>query len=302
MDRLHLMTVFAAVAEEESFARAARRLGISPPAVTRAVAALEDRLRVRLLNRSTRLVRTTEAGQRYLEDARRIIAEVDQADEVAAGINAEPHGHLAVTAPVLFGKIFVTPGIVEFLRRYPAMDVSALFVDRVVSLLEEGLDVGIRIGELPDSSLKALRVGHVRRVVCAAPEYLERHGRPLTPEGLAGHQIVVASGVSPNAEWRFQRDEKPCVVRVRPRLTVTSNDSAIEAAARGLGITRLLSYQVAPLLASGQLEIVLAEFEPARVPIHVVHREGRHGSAKIRAFVDLIAGRLKADGSLLGAR
>ncbi|MDD1629788.1 MAG: LysR family transcriptional regulator, partial [Methylococcaceae bacterium] len=153
MDRLHLMTVFVAVAEEESFAGGSRRLGMSPPAVTRAIAALEDRLGVKLLTRTTRYVRVTDAGNRYLDDARRIIAELDEADEAAAGINAEPRGHLAVTAPVLFGRIFVIPGIVDYLQRYPDMEVSAVFLDRVVNLLEEGFDVGVRIGELPDSSM-----------------------------------------------------------------------------------------------------------------------------------------------------
>lgn len=298
MDRLHLMSVYVAVAEAESFAGGARRLGMSPPAVTRAVAALEKRLGVKLLNRSTRHVRATDAGQRYLEDARRIIAASDEADEAAAGINAEPRGHLAVTAPVLFGRMFVTPGIVDYLQRYPDMEVSALFLDRVVNLLDEGLDVGIRIGELPDSSFKAVRVGRVRRVVCAAPAYLKTHGSPKQPDDLRQHRIVAASGVTPGVEWKFSRDGVDCPVRIRPRLTVTSNDAAIEAAVLGFGITRLMSYQVAPQLAAGELKIVLGEYEQAPLPIHVVHREGRYASAKIRSFVDLMAARLRAEKSL----
>ncbi|MDK2126908.1 LysR family transcriptional regulator [Parachitinimonas caeni] len=298
MDRLHLMTVFVAVAESESFAGGARRLGMSPPAVTRAVAALEERLGVKLLNRTTRHVRVTEAGQRYLEDARRIIAEVDEADEAAVGINAEPRGHLAVTAPVLFGKLFVMPAVVDYLQRYPQMEVSALFLDRVVNLLEEGLDVGIRIGELADSTMKALRVGYVRRVVCASPEYLDKLGLPLAPEDLLGHQIIAASGVSPTIEWKFQRDGETVGVRVRPRLVITSNDAALEAAVRGFGITRLLSYQVAQQLANQQLKIILSEFEPPRLPIHIVHREGRRPSAKMRAFIDLMAAHLRSSADL----
>ena len=163
MDRLYLMTVYVAVAEEQGFAAGARRLGMSPPAVTRAVAALEERLGVKLLDRTTRHVRVTEAGQRYLDDARRIIAEVDEADDAVAGINAAPRGHLTVTAPVLFGRLYVMPGIVDYLQRYPAMNISTVFVDRVTNLLEEGIDVGIRIGELPDSSMRAIPVGQVRR-------------------------------------------------------------------------------------------------------------------------------------------
>jgi len=298
MDRLHLMTVFVAVAEEESFAGGARRLGMSPPAVTRAIAALEDRLAVKLLNRTTRFVRTTDAGQRYLEDARRIIGEADEADEAAAGINAEPRGHLAVTAPALFGKLYVLPSIVEFLQRYPAMEVSALFLDRVVNLLEEGLDVGVRIGELPDSSMRAIRVGYVRRVLCASPDYLEKHGMPQTPTELSEHNIVSASAVSPTIEWKFGQGSESTAVRVKPRLTVTTNDAAIDAAAQGFGITRLLSYQVAPHLASGQLKILLNEFEPAPMPIHVLHREGRHASVKVRAFIDLISARLRENRAL----
>ncbi|BBL77263.1 LysR family transcriptional regulator [Methylomagnum ishizawai] len=298
MDRLHLMTVFVAVAEAESFAGGARRLGMSPPAVTRAVAALEERLGVKLLNRTTRFVRATEAGQRYLDDARRIIGEVDEADEAAAGINAEPRGHLAVTAPALFGKMFVLPGIVEYLRRHPAMEVSALFVDRVVNLLEEGLDVGVRIGELPDSSMKAIRVGSVRRVLCASPAYLEKHGTPADLTALPVHTLIAASAVTPTHEWKFGQGPGASSVRVHPRLTVNNNDAAIEAALQGFGITRLLSYQVAAFVAAGQLRIILNEFEAAPMPIHVLHREGRYASAKIRTFVDLIAARLRGDSAL----
>lgn len=298
MDRLHLMTVFVAVAETESFAAGSRRLGMSPPAVTRAIAALEKRLGVKLFNRTTRFVRTTEAGQRYLEDSRRIIGEVDDADEAVVGINAAPRGHLAVTAPVLFGKMFVLPAIVEYLRRYPAMEVSALFVDRVVNLLEEGLDLGIRIGELPDSSMKALRVGSVRRVLCASPRYFKQHGTPTDPAALAKHTIIAASGVSPSSEWKFRHGTKSITVRVQPKLTVNTNDAAIEAAETGCGITRLLSYQIAPQLAPGRLKIILPEWETAPMPIHVIHREGRYAAVKVRAFVDLIADRLRNDRAL----
>ena len=180
MDRFHLMMVFVAVAEAEGFAVAARRLRMSPPAVTRAIAVLEERLGVRLLTRTTRLVRTTDAGARYLEDARRILLEADEADEAAAGVNATPRGHLAVTAPVLFGRIYVMPVITAYQMRYKETTVSALFIDRVVNLVEEGLDVGIRIGPLPDSSLRAIRVGQVRRVVCASPAYLKAYGSPTS--------------------------------------------------------------------------------------------------------------------------
>jgi DNA-binding transcriptional LysR family regulator len=294
MDRFQLMNVFVAVAEESGFAAGARRLRMSPPAVTRAVAALEQRLKVKLLNRTTRHVRTTEVGQRYLDDARRILAEADEADEAAAGVNAAPRGHLAVTAPVLFGRMFVMPLIVEYLNRYPDTAVSAVLLDRVVNLLEEGLDVGIRIGELPDSNLQATAVGSVRLVVCASKEYLRRHGVPRRPEEVLQHSIIASSAGSASISWRFGGR----VLRIEPRLTVTTNDGAIEAALRGFGITRMLSYQVSPYVMAGDLRIVLEEHEPAPRPINIVHREGRHASAKVRAFVDLITERLRNDRAL----
>jgi DNA-binding transcriptional LysR family regulator len=292
------MTVFVAVAEEESFAGAARRLGMSPPAVTRAIASLEDRLGVKLLNRTTRYVRATDAGERYLDDARRVIAAADEADEAAVGINAEPRGHMTITAPVLFGRMYIMPGIVNFLQTYPETSVSALFLDRVVNMLEEGVDVGIRIGELSDSSYRALRVGQVRRVLCASPAYLKKNGIPNTPQELKQHQVIVASGVTQSVEWRFLDQGEPVNVRMKPRLTVCTNDGAIEAALQGLGVTRLMSYQVAPLLVSGKLKVVLSEFESPPVPVHIIHREGRNASTKMRAFIDLMAERLRADTSL----
>jgi DNA-binding transcriptional LysR family regulator len=298
MDRLNLMTVFVAVAEEEGFAGGARRLGMSPPAVTRAIAALEEHLDIKLFNRTTRFVRLTEAGQRYLEDAKHVIAAADEADDAVAGINAEPRGNLVVTAPVQFGRMYVMPGIIDYLERYPKTEVQALLLDRVVNLLEEGVDVGVRIGELPDSSFKALQVGHVRHVVCAAPSYLAKYGTPNTPEELEKHQIILASGVSPSSEWRFTKDGAPFMMRIKPRLAVTSIHAAIDAAVSGFGITRLISYQIAPQLASGELKIVLSEYENKALPIHIVHREGRHASVKIRTFVDLMAERLRANTSL----
>lgn len=298
MDRLTEMQIYVAVAESEGFAAAARRLNISPPVVTRAVADLEARLGIKLLNRTTRYVRVTDAGLRYLEDARRVITAADEADEAAIGVNGEPRGHLTVTAPVLFGRIYVMPGIVDYLQRFPATEVSALFVDRVVNLLEEGIDVALRIGELGDSSFHAMRVGSVRRVLCAAPEYIARHGLPAHPEALLNHQLIVATNLGMNIEWRFMQDGKPLSIRIRPRLSVTSNDSAIEAAVRGLGITRVMSYQIAHELEQGKLKILLSEFEPDIVPVHILHREGRYSSAKIRSFIDLLAERLRAHKSL----
>lgn len=294
MDRFQLMSVFVAVAEEEGFAAGARRLRMSPPAVTRAVAALEKRLGVQLLQRTTRYVRTTEIGQRYLDDARRILAEADAADEAAAGINAEPRGRLVATAPVLFGRMFVMPGIVEYLVRYPATEVSALFVDRVVNMIEEGVDVGVRIGELPDSSMRALRVGSVRVVACASRDYLRRNGTPRTPQDLLKHSLIASSAGSSSLGWKFAGRE----LKVQPRLTVTTNDAALEAAVHGFGIARLLSYQIAGHLAARELALVLEQYEPQPRPIHIVHREGRHASAKVRTFVELMTNHLRNDPAL----
>jgi len=294
MDQIHLMKVFVAVGELESFAAAARRLDISPAALTRAVVALEEQLGVKLALRTTRSVRLTEAGGRYLEDTRHILASIHEANEAAAGINATPKGDLAITAPSLFGKKFVMPYIVQYLQRFPEVDISAYFLDRIVNMVEEGMDVAVRIGPLPDSGLKALRVGKVRRMLCASPEYLARYGTPEHPSDLASHAVIGTTDLSPRAGWRFGVTDESTLVRVKPRLTVTSNDGAIAAASGGLGIARLLSYQVADELASGQLRVILAEYEEAPWPIHVLHRESKYGSTKVRTFIDLLAQSLRA--------
>ena len=294
MDHIHLMKVFVAVGELESFAAASRRLDISPAAVTRAVSALEQQLGVKLLLRTTRSVRLTEAGGRYLEDTRNILTSIHEANEAAAGINAMPKGDLAVTAPILFGKKYVMPCIVRYLQHYPEVDVSAYFLDRVVNMVEEGMDVAVRIGPLPDSGLKALRVGKVRRMLCASPDYLARHGVPQHPSDLPDHAVIGTTNLSPRAGWRFGLTDEPTLVRIKPRLSVTSNDGAIAAATAGLGIARLLSYQVADEVANGTLQVVLAEYEEAPWPIHVLHRESRYGSAKVRTFIDMLVQELRA--------
>lgn len=298
MDRLHSMGVFVAVAEEESFAAAARRLNMSPPAVTRTIAALEDHLGIKLLTRTTRFVRATDAGLRYLESARRILAEADEADEAAAGVHASPRGQLVVTAPVLFGCMHVMPGIVEFLARYPEVSVNAVFLDRVVNLLEEGIDVGIRIGELPDSTMRAIPVGSVRRVICASPDYLA--GNPGLNElrDLAEQTIISSSPVSPGMEWRLGNGKQQISLKVQPRLTVTNNAAAIEAALMGFGITRLMSYQVASHLAAGQLVRLFPDYEPPALPIHIIHLEGRQASAKVRALVDVLVEQFRGNAVL----
>ncbi|KQQ23511.1 LysR family transcriptional regulator [Methylobacterium sp. Leaf123] len=294
MDRLQGMRVFVRVAESGGFAGAARALAMSPAAVTRAVAALEVAIGARLFIRTTRSVKLTEAGGRYLEDCRRILAELAEAEAAAAGSTATPSGVLTLTAPVQFGRLYVLPVVTDYLARHPAVAVRALFLDRIVNMVEEGIDVGVRIGHLADSGLTAIRVGSVRRVVCAAPSYLERHGVPETPRHLRDHAVIGSSNPGALQEWRFG-PERRSTVTVHPRLVCNTVDAALAAAVDGWGIVRLLSYQVAPAVAEGRLRLLLTEDEEAPVPIHVVSPEGRRAPAKTRAFVDLAAARLRAD-------
>ncbi|PXX74998.1 LysR family transcriptional regulator [Pseudomonas chlororaphis] len=286
MDRFQEMQVFISVAQEQGFAAAARRLGLSAPSVTRAVAALEQRIGTQLLTRTTRNVLLTEAGQRYLEDSRRILAELQDAEASAAGIHALPRGQLTITAPVLFGELFVTPLMVDYLERFPEVSINALLVDRVVSMVEEGMDVAVRIGELPDSGQHAMRVGEVRRVICASPAFLARHGRPRHPQELRQAPVIAPSSIGQSRSWLFDDNGTPLNIRPEPRLVVTANQAAISAACLGLGLTRVLSYQVAGKVAAGELEIILAEFELAPLPIHVVYQGGRKAPARVRSFVD----------------
>jgi DNA-binding transcriptional LysR family regulator len=301
VDRFHLINVFVAVVDSQGFAGAARKLSISPPAVTRAVNELEGHLGLRLLTRTTRTVRVTDAGERYAKDCRRILTELAEADESVTGLHGAPRGSLTVTAPALFGNLFITPIVTEYLLRYPEVSASCLFLDRIVNLVDEGVDVAIRIGELPDSSMQAIRVGQVRRVVCASPDYLRAHGTPLRAEDLQAHTIVSANSVTPHPEWRLLQDGELRTVRLHARMTTTTNDTAVAAVVGGFGLTRLLSYQVAAHLREGRLNTVLDDCEPPPLPVHVVHREGRHASQRVRAFIDMAVERLGTDASLRAA-
>lgn len=298
MDRLQAMRTFVAVVESGGFTAAARKLDVSLSVVSRVVTELEAHLGVRLLTRTTRLVRPTDTGSAYFENCRRILGEIEEAELGAAGTHGTPRGHLVVTASTLFGARHVMPIVVEYLQRYPEVDVSTLLLDRNVNFVDEGVDVAVRIGELSSSSLQAVQVGRVRRVLCAAPSYLEQHGTPRTPDDLPQHSLIHTTAVALTPEWRFAVDGEPYALRFQPRLTTTTNDSAIRAAVSGLGIARALSYQVAAELWSGTLRVVLAEFETAPQPIHVIHREGRHAMQKVRAFLDLAIERLRADKSI----
>ena len=299
-DRLHLLTVFVAVVEANGFAGAARKLGISPPAVTRAIAELERQLGVRLLTRTTRVVRVTEVGARYVEDCRRILGNLAEADAAVGGLHREPQGRLTVTAPVLLGAQFITGIVNDYLGRYPQVSVTCLFLDRVVNLMDEGVDVAVRIGELPDSTLQAVRVGQVRRLICASPAYLAAHGVPASPEDLSHHSVIAAATGPGSVEWKLRKAEQAQTLRLSPRLLTTTNDSALAAALNGLGLTRLLSYQVRAHLHSGALVSVLDDYSPPPLPLHLVHREGRYASSKARAFLDLAIERLRAEPALNG--
>lgn len=300
MDRFQEMQVFATVAQEQGFSAAARRLGMSAASVTRAVAALEKRIGTQLLTRTTRSVHLSEAGQRYLEDCRRILTEVQEAEDSAAGSHAQPRGQLTITAPVLFGDLFVTPLMVGYLAQFPEVSINALLVDRVVSMVEEGIDVAVRIGELPDSNQHAIRVGEVRRVICASPGFLGDHGRPRHPADLSAGPIIATSSIGQHRSWPFIDAGEPISIRLEPRLVVTANQAAITAAAMGLGLTRVLSYQVASKVAAGELEIVLADFELPPLPIHVVYQGGRKAPARVRSFVDFAVNVLREHPALLG--
>lgn len=298
MDQLHSIRVFVAVAEASGFAGASRKLDLSPASVTRAVADLENHLGVPLFTRTTRVVRLTDAGTAYLEDARRLLSDLDEADSAVTGVHGTPRGRVTITAPAMFGNLYVTPLVTDYLRRYADTQAVCLFVDRVVNLDDEAVDVAVRLGDLPDSSLQAARVGTIRRVLCASPDYLARRGVPQHPDALADHTIITPAGLTATTRWRFADGDDTLVCELRPTLMTTSNDAAITAAAAGLGIARLMSYQVREPLRDGRLQLILTEYETGPVPIHVLHRQGRRPNAKVRALLDLLIEGLRADPAL----
>jgi DNA-binding transcriptional LysR family regulator len=293
MDRTDGIAVFVEVADHGSFAEAARRLGRSPAAVTRAVAELEARLGVRLLTRTTRAVSTTEAGERFLGGAKRVLADLDEIERAAAGEGTAPRGELRLTAPILFGRLHVLPIVTEFLDRFPDVRVALTLIDRPVDLVEEGLDVAVRIGALAESSAVATRVGAVRRIVVASPDYLAQRGTPQVPADLQAHAVVAFSGIAGVEHWVFREAAGDASVAIRPRLVVTTAEAAIDAAKAGFGITRVLSYQAAEDVARGSLLRVLPAYEGDDVPIHLVYPGGRHPPPKLRAFLDFTMPRLR---------
>jgi DNA-binding transcriptional LysR family regulator len=289
MDRIEDIEVFVEVAGQGSFVAAARRLNRSPTAITRAVADLEARLGVRLLNRTTRAVSLTDAGERFLAGARRVLADLSEIEEAAAGFGAAPRGELSVTAPILFGRLHVLPIVTEFLDAFPDVTVRLLLLDRPVDLVEEGIDVAVRIGALADSSAIATRLGHLHRLIVAAPGYLARNGIPERPDDLAGHDVIAFGGIG-GQQWVFTGS----AVRVVPRLTVTTAEAAIDAATSGIGITRVFSYQAVDALTRGTVARVLTAYETEEIPVHLLYPGGAHRPPKLRAFADYAAPRLRA--------
>ena len=284
MDRIEAMAAFVAVADLEGFAPAARKLGLSPSNVTRLIAALEDRLGARLLQRTTRSVTLTDVGARYLERARRILADVEEAEISAQAERTQPSGRLVVSAPIGFGRLHVSPVMSAYLKRYPEVSGELRLSDRMINLVEDGVDLAVRIGHLPDSSLVARSVGDMRRIVVASPDYLKQRGEPKTPTDIAGHDTIQFGA----SDWHFVQDGREVRVPCAPRFITNSADTAIWHAEQGGGLTRVLAYQAADAIKAGRLKVVLAKFEQAPLPIHIVYPTSRLLSAKVRTFVDVV--------------
>jgi DNA-binding transcriptional LysR family regulator len=288
MDRLDAMQAFVTVADLKGFAAAARKLRLSPSAVTRLIASLEDRLGARLLQRTTRQVALTDAGTRYLERARRILADVEEAEIAAEGERARPTGKLVISAPVGFGRLHVSPVLTTYLKRHRDVSAELRLQDSTINLVEEGVDLAVRIGHLPDSSLVARHVGDMRRIMVASPGYLKARGEPRKPEDIAAHDTILFGASSGATEWRFVEGGNEIRLNCTPRLSTNTADVAIQYAEAGGGLTRVLAYQAADAIKRGRLKIVLAKFEIPPLPIHIVYPTSRLLSAKVRTFIDLV--------------
>jgi DNA-binding transcriptional LysR family regulator len=295
MDRINAMQAFVTVADLKGFAPAARKLKLSPSAVTRLIAALEQRLGARLLQRTTRSVTLTDAGARYLERIRRILADVEEAETAAEGERTRPSGRLVISAPVGFGRLHVSPVMTAYLKRYSEVSGELRLEDRIINLVEDGIDLAVRIGHLADSSLVARQVGEMRRIMVASPAYLKARGEPNTPGALVSHQTIQFGATSGSAEWRFVENGREIRVNYAPRLLTNSADAAIQYAEAGGGLTRVLAYQTADAIKRGGLKIVLQKFEQPPLPIHIVYPTSRLLSAKVRAFIDLVVERSEWD-------
>jgi DNA-binding transcriptional LysR family regulator len=288
------MAVLLAAVDAGSLSAAARRLGLPLATVSRRVAELEAHLGARLLTRSSRRLTLTDAGRSYAAAAKRILEEVGEAERAAAGEYSAPKGELIVTAPIVFGRLHVLPVVMDFLRAYPEIAVRLVQVDRVIDLQENHVDLAVRIADLPDSSLIALRVGSIRRVVCASPAYFAARGTPRRPADLAAHDCVTFEGPIAPDIWAFASGETAATIPIRPRLIVNTAEAAVDAAVAGLGVTRVLSYQAAEALSAGTLALALQDFEPPPSPVSLVYAGQGLLPQKLRAFLDFAAPRLKA--------
>jgi DNA-binding transcriptional LysR family regulator len=288
MDRIDAMQAFVLVADLKGFAPAARKLGLSAPGVTRLIAALEERVGARLLQRTTRSVTLTDVGTRYLERARRIVTDVEEAEASVQAERTRPGGRLVISAPIGFGRLHVTPLVSAYLRRYPEVGGELRLEDRIVNLVEDGVDCAVRIGHLADSSLVARNVGAMRRIVVASPDYLARRGEPKQPAAITAHETIQFGATSAIPEWRFVEAGRDIRVACTPRFLTNSADAAIWHAERGGGLTRVLAYQAAEAIGKARLQVVLADFEQPPLPIHLVYPTSRLLSAKVRTFIDLV--------------
>ena len=286
------MTTFVRIVDAGSLTAAAGVMSTSLPSVVRRLAELESALGVRLLNRTTRRLSLTDEGREYYERSNRVLADIEEAEAALSERRVVPRGRLRVTAPVMFGRLRVAHVVAEFLVKYPAIQIELLLLDRVVDLVEEGVDVGVRIAQLPDSSLIAIPVGETRRVVCASPAYLKRAGTPKAPGELAAHRCIASSTLGPAQEWSFGGSTAQRIT-VRPVLMTNQIDAALDACLRGLGCAQALCYQVQAALDAGKLKRLLAAFEPAPLPIQLVYAHARLLSANVRAFVDFAVPRLR---------
>jgi DNA-binding transcriptional LysR family regulator len=292
MDKIESLQVFVAVAHEGGFSAAARALGLPVPTVSRKVAELEESLGVRLFDRSTRSVVLTEAAQPYYQSCRRLLDELRDADELVSGDHRSPRGELTITAPVGFGRQHVQPVALEFLREYSEIDLRLLMVDRLVDLVDEQVDLALRISELPDSSLVARTLGHIKMIVCASPGYLQRHGVPRHPSELAEHACILWASLGARKAWLFRDEDTDAMFPIRVRLATTLPESAIEAAQAGLGLTQVTSYQAEAAVRAGTLVPVLRDYESPTTPVSLVHPSNRRVPLKVRAFLDFAAPRL----------
>jgi DNA-binding transcriptional LysR family regulator len=294
-DRLTQITTFVRVAELGSLSAAARALNLSLASVSRQIASLEDRLGARLLERTTRRLALTEGGRAYLERGRRILADLVEADLAVSQFQSEPIGNLMISGPTLFGQHYLSAAIPEFLARHPRVGVTLDLSDRFVNLVEEGIDVAVRIGEPADSSLIARRLGSFRRVPCAAPDYLAARGMPTHPSELAEHDCILATMMQPADEWRFARGQERVSVRVGGRLRASNGDAALQGALGGAGIVLAQSWQIRALVQSGRLRVLLGEWQGPEIAIQALYPSARHLSPKVRAFVDFLAERWRGE-------